>query len=160
MQDAWKRMAALALTTSAVSGCTFGMLETNECLRLYRPGAMDAASQARSGGSISQESFGYCVDGKRRAEAMRAPLRVHGFTMNGPSKHFEVPGGWCLSATRSASAERFDPMLSLQTACAIGHASRAYLTGGTFQTADGQTHHIRSTYDREAREQLEKRLSE
>lgn len=156
MRHVWERIAAVALTTFAVSGCTFGMLETNECLRLYRPGLMDAASQVRSRGSISQESFGYCVDGKRRAEAMLAPLREHGFTMNGPSKHFEVPGGWCLSASRPASAERFDPLLSLETACALGHASSAYLTGGTFQTADGQTHYIRSTYDSEAREQLEK----
>lgn len=88
MRHVWERIAAVALTTFAVSGCTFGMLETNECLRLYRPGLMDAASQARSRGSISQESFGYCVDGKRRAEAMLAPLREHGFTVNGPSKAF------------------------------------------------------------------------
>jgi hypothetical protein len=158
MKTAWKRTAAVALIAFPVSGCTFGMLKTNKCLELYGPGLLDAASQARSRGAISEESYGFCVDGRARAEAMLPSLQAHGFRTSGPSKHFEVPGGWCLSGTRPASSERFDPMRSLEAVCAIGHVSRAYLTGGTLRTSDGEAHHIRSTYDREADERLERRL--
>jgi hypothetical protein len=88
---------------------------------------------------------------------MTAALRAQGFTGEGPSKHFEVPGGWCLSATR-ATTPAFDPMRSLEAVCAIGHASRAYFTGGQLRTRNGATYEILSTYDRQARAALAKRL--
>ena len=157
MQRHWKRTAAIALIAFPASGCTFGMLETSECLELYGPGMTEAVGQAGGGGG--EESYGYCVDGRSRARAMLAPLQARGFRIDGPTKHFEVPGGWCLSATRATTPERFDPMQSLQEVCAIGDASRAYLTGGILRTAAGEPHSIRSTYDREARDRLERRLA-
>ena len=158
MGTLWKRTAALMLIALPASGCTFGMLETAECLELYGPGMAEAAEQA--GGAVGEESYGYCVDGRTRARAMLAPLQARGFRIDGPTHHFEVPGGWCLSGTRATTPDRFEPIQSLQEVCAIGDASRAYLTGGTLRTASGEPHYIRSTYDREARDRVERRLAE
>ena len=159
MKPAWKRTAAATLIGSLVSGCTFGMLKADKCLQVYQSGMVEAALQARSKGPLSEESYGFCLDGHARAEAMLPSLSAHGFETEGPTKHFEVPGGWCLSARRLAVSERFDPNQSLHSVCAIGEASRAYLTGGTLRTVDGTPHYVRSTYDREAMEALEKRLA-
>lgn len=128
-------------------------------MELYGPGMTEAVRHAESGGAISEESYGYCVDGRTRARAMLAPLQARGFRTEGPTKHFEVPGGWCLSASRATTAEAFDPIRSLHEVCAIGDASRAYLTGGAIRTADGEAHYIRSTYEREAQERSDRRLA-
>jgi hypothetical protein len=158
MATAWNRPAVLALTALAVTGCTFGMLKRDDCLKTYGPGMMYAASQARLAQSVVEESYGFCTDGRAKAQAMLAPLRAHAFETGGPSKHFEVPGGWCLSAKRATTPQRFNPIESLETVCAIGHASRAYLTGGKLSTAAGGAYYVRSTYEREAEDALQKRL--
>ena len=159
MATAWNWTAVLALTTLAATGCTFGMLKREQCHKIYGPGMMDAASQARLAQSIVEESYGFCTDGRAKAVAMLAPLRAHAFETGGPSKHFEVPGGWCLSAKRATTPERFNPIESLGTVCAIGHASRAYFTGGKLNTATGGAYYVRSTYEREAEEALQRRLA-
>jgi hypothetical protein len=149
-----------ALCVAALSGCTFGTLSTNKCLEYYAQGALDAAAIARGAGPILQESYAYCADGRTRINATIAPLRAHGFEPSEPDNHFEVPNGWCLGAKRDIASSSFDAMRSLETICAIGDASRAYFTGGSFTSSNGQPHYILSTYDREAREELNKRLEQ
>jgi hypothetical protein len=141
-----------------VTGCTFGTLKAQECLRLYSPGLTAAAERARSR-PVRQESYSFCVDGRARAQALHAALQANGFTADGPAKHFEVPGGWCLSGTRHTSAELFHPTRSLHAMCALGHSSRAYMTGGTLTRADGEIYYVRSIYERGAEERREGRRS-
>jgi hypothetical protein len=144
----------------ALSGCTFGTLSTDKCLEYYAPGAVEAATAARAAGSIREEDYGFCADGRARINATIAPLRAHGFETTEPDNHFEVPNGFCLGAKRAVGRQGFDAMRSLQTICAIGDASRAYLTGGSFTSSDGRSHYILSIYDKEAREALNKRLEQ
>ena len=143
----------------ALTGCTFGVLKTDRCLEYYGEGMMIAVAEAAAKGPLAEESYGFCLDGRGRAYAMLPALRTRGFETDGPHKHFEVPGGWCLSAKRVAGRDRFDPMHSLETMCALGHASRAYMTGGSLSTSAGTTHYIISKADRKAREELDQRLA-
>ena len=145
--------------TVALSGCTFGTLSTDKCVEYYGQGAVDAASQASAQRPI-EETYAFCADGRARINATIAPLRAHGFEPSEPAHHFEVPNGWCLGAKRSIGPQGFDAVRSLETICAIGDASRAYLTGGSLTSSDGKRHYILSVYDREAREALNKRLEE
>ena len=129
-------------------GCTFGTMKTDDCLSRYSEGMAIAVAEARQAGSVVSESYDYCLDGRRRADSTE-----------GPHKHFEVPGGWCLSAGRAAIAGRFNPTESLAAVCAVGHSSRAVLTGGRLTSSDGKRHDILSDLDRKATEELERRLA-
>jgi hypothetical protein len=153
------KRALAVLCSVGLSGCTFGTLSADKCLEYYAQGAVDAVATARAGGPIREEAYGFCADGRARINATIAPLRAHGFEPSEPRKHFEVPNGWCLGANRPVGGG-FDAMRSLETICAIGDASRAYLTGGSFTSSDGQSHYILSIYDKEAREALNKRLEQ
>lgn len=150
MRSPWKA-AALIIAPMLLNGCTFGTLRTDRCLTQYRAGMMTAAAQAGSGGGIAKESYGFCIDGQARAQAMAATLRSHGFTTSEPARHFEVPGGRCLAADRDVSPGTFDPERSLGLACTLGHRSRAYMTGGTLTRPDGRSFHIRSSYQTKER---------
>lgn len=140
-------------------GCTFGTLKTDDCLSRYSEGMAIAVAEARQAGSVVSESYDYCLDGRRRADSMLQVLQSRGFATEGPHKHFEVPGGWCLSAGRAAIAGRFNPTESLAAVCAVGHSSRAVLTGGRLTSSDGKRHDILSDLDRKATEELERRLA-
>ena len=152
-------MLTAGVMATALTGCTFGILKTDECLKYYGEGIARAASEGRLAGPIAEESYGFCLDGHGRAKAMVAVLQAHGFATDGPRKHFEVPGGWCLSGKRETSAGRFDAKRSLDTVCAIGHASKAFMTGGALVTSNGKEFTILSTFDRRAREELDERLA-
>jgi hypothetical protein len=143
-----------------LSGCTFGTLTMSECIGYYGPGAVETISVARSHGLIVEEAYSYCLDGRRRADALAAAFQAHGFQSSAPARHIEVPGAWCMVGTRSVQSASADLVSSLQTACAIGDRSRAYMTGGTLRTDDGKEHRILSTYNREGRERLESSAKE
>lgn len=142
-----RNAAALIIAPLLLGGCTFGTLRTDRCLAQYRAGMMAAVAEGDAGGGIAKESYDFCIEGEARAQAMVAMLQSHGFTTSGPARHFEVPGGRCLAADRDISPGTFDPERSLGLACALGHRSRAYMTGGTLTRPDGASFHIRSSYE-------------
>ena len=150
----WQRTAILASVVMIHSGCTFGILKQRQCLDLYTRGMSAAVAAAQANGPVEQEGYAFCLDGKARAEAMVPLLQRYGFEVDGPTRHFEVPGGWCLGAKRRSTTAPFDASGSLHIICALGHASRAYLTGGAITAAGGQTSYIRSTYEMEAQQEL------
>ena len=154
------RPSGMAAVSAAMlcSSCTFGVLKADRCMRDYGEGMTIALAEAGKRGVVVKEGFAYCMDGRARADALVRSLRAQGFTAQEPRHHFEVPGGWCLGGERAA-AQPFDPMRSLQFACDLGHASRAYMTGGSLAASDGSEHHIISAADRKAREELRERLA-
>ena len=152
MPAMWRRTATLASVALLQSGCTFGVLKQRECLDLYTRGMSAAVASAQANGPVEQEGYAFCLDGKARAQAMVPLLQRYGYEVVGPTKHFEVPGGWCLGAKRRAMSAPYDASGSLHTICALGQASRAYLTGGSITAVGGQTSYIRSTYELDARQ--------
>ena len=151
-------IAAAAGAAILCSSCTFGILKADQCMADYGEGMTIAAAAAREHGGVAKEAFSYCLDGRGRADAMARSLRALGFEVLQPKRHFEVPGAWCLGGARVPTGP-FDPMRSLQAACDVGQASRAYMTGGSLTASDGSEHHVISAADRKAREELEKPLA-
>lgn len=149
-----RRSTISLVAVAALGGCTFGKLKRSDCLSQYGPGLGLALAKAQAGGGVSEAFYAYCIDGRRRAEAMAAQLRAAGLNPTDLRSHFEVPGAWCLSTRRSYPHRQFSAESSLEQACALGEAGKAYLTGGTLRTAGGTEVSIRSVaeldYMREA----------